>query len=82
MGAVVATWTYLEKDKKSGYATGHSINLGAQVCVAVLAVIGIVYCKYENKARNAGERDHRLEGLSAREVVDLGYRHPEFRYIP
>lgn len=82
IGAVVATWTYLEKDKKSGYTTGHSINLGAQICVTLLAISGAVYCKRENKVRDAGGRDHRVEGLSEKEVVELGYRHPEFRYIP
>ncbi|KAE9972353.1 hypothetical protein BLS_004063 [Venturia inaequalis] len=82
IGAVVATWTYLEKDKKSGYITGHTINLGAQICVALLAISGILYCQRENKIREAGGRDQRLEGLSEREVVELGYRHPEFRYIP
>jgi hypothetical protein len=78
----VATWTYLERDKPKNYAMGHSINLGAQVCVGVLAIVGVIYCKYENKVRKAGGRDHRLEGLSESGVVDLGYRHPEFRYIP
>ena len=82
VGAVIATWTYLEKDKARNYETGHSINLGAQVCVVVLAIIGVVYCKYENKVRDAGGRNHRLEGLSESEIVDLGYLHPEFRYIP
>lgn len=73
LGAVIATWTYLEKDKKAGYATGHAINLGAQICVVVLAVAEIVYCKYENKVREAGGRNHRLEGLNESDVVELGY---------
>lgn len=40
-----------------------------------------MYCKYENKVRDAGGRDHRVEGMSEGDVVELGYRHPEFRYI-
>ncbi|QDS74440.1 hypothetical protein FKW77_006287 [Venturia effusa] len=43
IGAVVATWTYLETDKKSGYVAGHSINLGAQIMVTLLAISGILY---------------------------------------
>jgi len=81
IGAVVATWTYLEKDKPR-YHKGHSINLGAQVIVVVLALVGVFYCLHENKIRKAGKRDHRLNGLTGREVVDLGYRHPSYRYIP
>jgi uncharacterized protein YjiS (DUF1127 family) len=63
------------------YPTGHTINLVGQVCVLVLAVAGIVYSKWENKQRDMGRRDHRLNGLSEEEIRDLGYRHPEFRYI-
>jgi len=81
VGAVIATWTYLEKDKPK-YHKGHAINLGAQVLVVVLALIGVLYCAYENKARKSGKRDHRLVGMSEREIGNLGYRHPEFRYIP
>jgi hypothetical protein len=46
----------------------------------ILAVAGIVYCKWENRQRDLGKRDHRLNGTEA-EVKDLGYRHPEFRLM-
>lgn len=45
-----------------------------------LAIFGILYCMYENKARIAGKRDHRLEGLSQEEQDLLGSRHPSYRY--
>jgi hypothetical protein len=35
---------------------------------------------YENRARAAGKRDHRLEGLTEEEQEALGSRHPQFRY--
>lgn len=80
-GAIVATWTYLLTDAPR-YPIGHTINLVAQICVALLAAFGILYTMRENRLRAAGKRDHRLEGLSEEEQNDLGYRHPEFRYIP
>jgi len=52
-----------------------------QCCVLLLAVAGIFYSKWENRQRDLGKRDHRLNGLSEEEIRDLGYRHPEFRYI-
>jgi sugar phosphate permease len=79
-GGILSTWTYVAKDAPK-YPTGHTINLVGQVCVLVLAIVGIVYSKWENKQRDMGRRDHRLNGLSEEEVRDLGYRHPEFRYI-
>ncbi|KAI3393339.1 hypothetical protein diail_4420 [Diaporthe ilicicola] len=80
VGGIVATWTYIPSDGPA-YRTGHSINLGGQIAVLCLSVFGILYCSYENKIRAAGKRDHRLEGLSEDETNQLGYRHPEFRYI-
>lgn len=35
---------------------------------------------YENRARAAGKRDHRLEGLTEEEQLNLGHRHPQYRY--
>jgi hypothetical protein len=49
--------------------------------VVILCIFGILYCAYENKARAAGKRDHRLDGLSEEEEVHLGFKHPNFRYI-
>lgn len=81
LGAVVATWTYLPSDAPR-YPIGHSINLAAQVAALFLALSGIAYIVWENRQRAQGRRDHRLEGKSEQEIADLGYRHPEFRYIP
>ncbi|KAM0722686.1 hypothetical protein Q7P37_002127 [Cladosporium fusiforme] len=80
-GAIVATWTYMSTDAPD-YPIGHTINLVAQICVALLAIFGILYVVRENKIRDKGKRDHRLDGLSEMEQRELGYRHPNFRYIP
>lgn len=73
-------WTYTFKDAPK-YFTGHTINLVGQSLTVLLALFGIAYCLYENKARAAGKRDHRLEGLTEDEQGRLGYRHPSFRYM-
>ena len=72
--------TYVNNEKPK-YPTGHSINLGGQIGVLVLSIAGIAYCKWENRQRVLGKRDHRLNGLDAARRRDLGYRHPDFRYI-
>ncbi|KAK4152566.1 hypothetical protein C8A00DRAFT_44377 [Chaetomidium leptoderma] len=79
IGGIVATWTYIPADAPR-YHTGHSINLGGQLAVVCLSIFGIFYCMYENKARAAGKRDHRLEGLTDEEMEQLGSKHPQYRY--
>ncbi|KAK2028781.1 major facilitator superfamily transporter [Colletotrichum zoysiae] len=80
IGGIVATWTYTYKDAPK-YLTGHTINLCGQSLTVILSVFGIFYCMYENKARAAGKRDRRLEGLTEEEQDLLDRRHPSFRYM-
>ncbi|KAL0471107.1 major facilitator superfamily domain-containing protein [Neurospora intermedia] len=77
IGGIVATWTYVPSDAPK-YHTGHTINLGGQIGVVCLSIFGILYCAWENRARAAGKRDHRLEGLTEEEQEQLGNRHPRF----
>lgn len=79
LSPLACSWTYKSADAPK-YYTGHTINLSGQIAVVCLSIFGILYCMYENKARAAGKRDHRLEGLTAGEQHELGSRHPEFRY--
>jgi hypothetical protein len=81
VGGIVATWTYVYTDAPY-YHVGHTINLVAQCIVLGLASFGIGYCWYENRLRARGGRDYRLERLTTeKQKRDLGYRHPDFRYI-
>jgi hypothetical protein len=79
-GGILAVWAYLSRDAPD-YHIGHTINLVAQFLVLALSLVGIAYCKWENRLRARGGRDYRLQGLTEQEQADLGYRHPEFRYI-
>jgi len=74
------SWTYVKSDGPK-YHTGHTINLVGQACTVLLSIFGILYCSWENRQRAAGKRDRRLDGLSPQEEMDLGYRHPSFRYM-
>lgn len=80
MGGILAVWAYLPNDGPN-FPIGHTINLVAQIFVLFLSSFGIWYCLRENRLRARGARNHRLEGLTEQEKADLGYRHPEFRYI-
>lgn len=42
MGGIAAVWAYLVKDAPA-YPIGHSVNLGAQMMVLILALAGIGY---------------------------------------
>jgi len=79
LGAIIAVWTYLPQDAPN-YHKGSSLNLAASCTACVLVVFGWFYLRRENKKRERGERDYRLQGKTAEEIEQLGYLHPSFRY--
>ncbi|KAF2653746.1 MFS general substrate transporter [Lophiostoma macrostomum CBS 122681] len=76
MAAFIATFTYLSADAPR-YITGHAINIGMLGLSLVLSTVNIFYCKWENRKRETGQRDYRLQD---EDESMLGYRHPQFRY--
>lgn len=59
------------------YITGHAINIAVLVLSFITTIVLIFYNSWENKKRDKGERDHRLQ---EEDEATLGYRHPRFRY--
>lgn len=78
LGAIVATFTYLKQDEPD-YTVGHSISLGAIGLTLVGVSANMMYIRWENAARKAGKRNYRFK--EAREGQELGYQHPDFRYM-
>ncbi|KAF8216668.1 MFS general substrate transporter [Mycena galopus ATCC 62051] len=79
LGSVIAVWTYLPGDAPN-YHQGNSLNLGTTSAICLLTIFAALYIRWENAKRNRGERDYRLEGKTAKELEELGYLHPRFRY--
>ncbi|TDZ15558.1 putative transporter [Colletotrichum orbiculare MAFF 240422] len=80
IGSIVATWSYINTDAKTGYRIGNSLNTATAASVIVASLGLVAYQKWENKKREQGSRDYRLE-RAADEVATLGHLHPSFRYI-
>ena len=71
---------------RNRYTTGHAINFACCVALVALAASLILYMRAENRKRERGERDYRLES-GPREGVDrelfeleLGWMHPSHRF--
>lgn len=78
-GGLIACWSYLTKDAPD-YLPGNALNVGAACGIVILSALLTVYLQRENRRREAGQRDARIEGLSLEEQESLGHRHPAFRY--
>ncbi|OLN83078.1 putative transporter C1002.16c-like protein 22 [Colletotrichum chlorophyti] len=83
--AFLASFTYV-KTEAPQYIKGHFINFGSLIGLFIIGTILPLYMKWENKKRERGDRDHRLDasrrnGLAREELeFRLGWMHPSFRF--
>jgi hypothetical protein len=75
--AFPATFIYLAKDAPN-YTLGHSVSLGSLVLCLTAVCVQMAYCRWENRKRESGDRDHRIN--DGDDLYFLGHRHPAFRY--
>lgn len=78
--SLLLRWTYLPGDAPN-YHVGHFVNLASQATAVIIALLGVIYCTWENKKRAAGKRDYRLANLDDTEQARLGHDHPSFQLI-
>lgn len=62
------------------YIRGHAVTMGLIAFAAVLFGSMSVWFGRENKRRERGESDGKMEGLSEEEVLALGDENPKFRF--
>ncbi|KAK4057779.1 hypothetical protein OIO90_000998 [Microbotryomycetes sp. JL221] len=79
IGGLISSWTFTPQYAPR-FVPGNAINLAGGIIVFLTSFVMLFYAMWENKQRELGKRDHRLEGLSADEQAYLGHRHPAFRY--
>jgi hypothetical protein len=76
-GSIAATWSYIPSDAVNGYVIGNALNIAMGSCVLVVCSLLVFYQKKENKLREEGGRDYRLDEPNP-EL--LGRHHPSYRY--
>ncbi|KAH8801420.1 hypothetical protein F5884DRAFT_513905 [Xylogone sp. PMI_703] len=80
LGGIIAPWVYLSKDGPQ-YHTGHAVMLSFLCGSWICAVALYFYSKWENRQRDMGKRDYRLNGLTFEQELELSSNHPAFRYF-
>ncbi|KIW64813.1 hypothetical protein PV04_09721 [Phialophora macrospora] len=81
IGGLVSTWSYLPFDGPN-YPIGNGLNLASTSSCFILSVILLLWMKYDNKKRATRDVDSELNGLSIKDLQDLDWQHPAFRWKP
>ncbi|KAL2357407.1 major facilitator superfamily domain-containing protein [Cryomyces antarcticus] len=81
IGGLISTWSFLPYDGPN-YHIGNGLNLGTSTAILILSILLLLWMGANNKQREKRDVDAELSGLSQKQVQDLDWRHPAFRWKP
>ena len=81
IGGLVSTWSYLPFDGPD-YHFGNGLNLASTSSCFILCIILLLWMKYDNKKRASRDVDTEVNDLSIKDLQDLDWQHPAFRWRP
>jgi len=81
IGGLIATWSFLPFDAPN-YPIGNGLNLATSTTILITALVLMIWMRLDNKQREKVDAEAVLHGLSQKDVQDLDWRHPEFKWKP
>ncbi|KAA8646663.1 uncharacterized protein ATNIH1004_005338 [Aspergillus tanneri] len=81
IGGLISTWSYLATDAPL-YHIGNGLNLAAASATLLVAIALLIYMTWDNRRRQHRDVRSELEGLGQKEIEDLDWWHPAFRWRP
>jgi sugar phosphate permease len=79
IGGLIATWSFLPFDGPH-YRIGNGLNLATSSTILVLSIVLLFWMKSSNKRRETRQVESELEGLTTKQIQDLDWKHPAFRW--
>lgn len=79
IGGLISTWSFLPFDGPN-YRIGNGLNLATSSTILLLSILLIFWMKFDNRRRDKVDIDAKLAGLSPKQVEDLDWKHPGFRW--
>jgi len=81
IGGLISTWSYLPFDKPD-YVIGNGINLAASTARLLICALLWMWMIWDNKRRSRKDVETEIGSLSMREIQNLDWRNPAFRWKP
>ncbi|KAH8599291.1 retrograde regulation protein 2 [Bisporella sp. PMI_857] len=84
IGGLISTWSFLPFDGPN-YHIGNGLNLATSSTIFILSIALLLWMWGDNKKRSSKHEGNELEslaGLSQKQIQDLDWRHPAFRWKP
>ena len=81
IGGLIATWSFLPFDGPD-YHIGNGLNLATASMTLILGACMWIFMRWDNRRRENTDIDHALSGLTQKQIQDLDWRNPAFRWKP
>jgi MFS family permease len=81
IGGLISTWSFLPRDAPN-YPIGNGLNLATSTTLFILAILTLGWMIADNRKRDKIDVDAVLDGLSEKQIQNLDWRHPAFRWKP
>lgn len=79
LGGMVSTWSFVSTDAPD-YPIGNGLNEALAISTLIVAVGLFFFMRWDNKRRQGRDIDAELSGLSPKQIQDLDWKHPAFRW--
>jgi MFS family permease len=80
-GGLISTWSFLPNDAPN-YHVGNGLNLATSSTIFILSILLWFWMRSDNKKKEKRDVDAALAGLSLKQIQDLDWRHPAFKWKP
>lgn len=84
VGGLISTWSFLPFDAPN-YHIGNGLNLATTSTILLLSIALLWWMKMDNKRRDSKDQSAellKLNEMSTKQVQDLDWKHPAFRWRP
>lgn len=79
IGGLISTWSFLPFDAPD-YHIGNGLNLATSTTILLLSIALWTYMAWDNRKRDRVDVNAALAGLSQKQIQDLDWRNPAFRW--
>jgi MFS family permease len=81
IGGLISTWSFLPFDGPN-YHIGNGLNLATSSTTLLVSILLLLWMIANNKQRENRDVDAELADLDKKQIQDLDWRHPAFRWKP
>ncbi|CZT43210.1 related to nicotinamide mononucleotide permease [Rhynchosporium secalis] len=81
IGGLISTWSFLPFDGPN-YHIGNGLNFATSSTIFLCSIGLLFWMLADNRKRDKLDTDNALDGMSQKQIQDLDWRHPGFRWKP